>query len=176
MSYNTITIEQLRGTETMGVHKWAYTPDGNLISYEASQMTSVDRGTKIESVVHKIIQEMGYNATQTVHTHDWDITVDLPHKPVRIEVKSAMLTTNKNTQKGQFHFQNIDTDSFDYIIFAFVHPHEGIVLKWQTLKGFQEWGWDKSRDNNNKMTFTGRENMTHRKVELFDMDDFPGNL
>jgi hypothetical protein len=176
MSYNSITIDQLRGTDTMGNHAWKYTPENNIVSYEASQMRSVIRGTKIESIVHEIIQEMGYNATQTVHNHDWDITVDLPHKPVRIEVKSAMMTTNKNSKHGQFMFQNIDTDHFDYIVFAFVHPHNGIVLKWQTLKGFQEWAWDKVRTELGKMSFTSRDNMTHRRVELFDMDDFPGNL
>ena len=175
MSNNTITLEQLNNTIGMGKDADKYTPENNAVSYAASLMTPVDRGTRIESVVHKIIQGMGYTANQTAPTHAWDITLDLPSGPVRVEVKSAMQTTHSVSQKPQFFFSNISPDHFDYIVFAFVHPLDGIILKWVTQEEFTDWSWDKSEQNRG-YTFVARPDLTHRTIEFHDMDDFPGEM
>tara|TARA_Y100000004_G_C8804868_1_gene365071 strand:+ start:175 stop:699 length:525 start_codon:yes stop_codon:yes gene_type:complete len=172
MSNNTITLDQLNSVSAMGSNDHQYTPENNAASYAASLMTSVDRGTRIESVIHKMIQGMGYTAHQTAPTHAWDITLDLPTGPVKIEVKSAMMGTNASNGKGQFMFQNISPDHFDYIVFAFVHPTQGIVLKWLTQSEFTDWSWNRTESRNGYNLVT-RETMDHRTIEFHDFEDFP---
>ena len=175
MSNNTITLAQLNNVAGMGKDADKYTPENNAVSYAASLMTSVDRGTRIESVVHKIIQGMGYTANQTAPTHAWDITLDLPSGPVRVEVKSAMQGTQSRSGKGHFFFHNISPQHFDFIVFAFVHPTEGIVLKWLTQDEFTDWSWNK-KEQRTGFSFITREDLTHRTVEFHDMEDFPGEM
>ncbi len=177
MSYNTITLEQLiNNASGFGdQYGFSYTPENNPVSYEASLMTAVDRGTRIESVVHKFIEDMGYTAHQTLPDHAWDITLDLPNGPVRVEVKSALM--GHNNGKRNFKMQNIKPHNFDYIVFAFVHPTDGIILKWCDRKEFMSWAYDRKEGKTGyALNFNARDGIKHKYISLQDMDDFPGDM
>lgn len=173
MSFNTITLEQLISADGQAGKKDLY-GEHCPSSFAASKMTNSNRGTRIENVVCQFINDLGYAANQTAHTGEWDITVELADRPVRVEVKSACVSgTDKDPR---FLFMGIIPESFEYIVFAFVHPTEGIVLKWTTGEKFTDQWASKRKESRKGYNLPVATGMTHKHVELFDMDDFPEEL
>jgi hypothetical protein len=174
MSYNEITLDQLIDAEGQEGNKSLY-GDHCPSSFAASKMTATNRGTRIENVVFQHIKDMGYEATQTVHTGEWDITVELTDRPVRVEVKSACVSNSNKTNK-RFFFMGICPESFEYIVFAFVHPTEGIILKWTTSERFWDQWACKRKESRKGYNLPIPLDLVHKYVELFDMEDFPDEL
>lgn len=104
-----------------------YSPNRNQAAYELSLLGRTDRATRIEKFIAREIEfKTGYNCNLTQPNWEWDITVALESKPVRIEVKSALhATTNPNT----YNVQNIKPDNFDYLFIVLVTP-DGTVERW----------------------------------------------
>ena len=175
MSYNQITLEQLIDADGHAGNKSLY-GEHCPSSFAASKMTASNRGTRIENVVFQHIKDMGYEATQTVHTGEWDITVELTDRPVRVEVKSACVSGGKGYTNHRFLFMGICPERFEYIVFAFVHPTEGIILKWTTSEKFKQQWSSKRKESRKGYNLPVSLDMAHKNVELFDMEDFPDEL
>jgi len=180
MSFNEITLEQLIDANGHEGNKSLY-GDHCPSSFAASKMNASNRGTRIENVVFQHIKNMGYEATQTVHTGEWDITVELTDRPVRVEVKSACVSNNgKPNKRGDiskcFRFMGICPERFEYIVFAFVHPTEGIILKWTTSEKFKQQWSSKRKESRKGYNLPVSLDMAHKDVELFDMESFPDEL
>ena len=110
----------------------------------------------------------GYQATVTIHNAAWDITVDIPDRPVRVEVKSSLLNY-KRPYGTTYSFQNIKFENFDYLVVVFVTPR-GTIEKWATKEDLQEFFSDKKRHGNGYTLATA----THLIPDFFqEMEDFP---
>lgn len=110
-----------------------YSKQRDEVAYELSIMKSVERGETLEEMIcEKLRDDLGYDAHTTVHTHDWDITVNIPelNRPVRVECKSALYLSTK--QQTSYMFQAVKKENFDFIFFSFVTP-DGVKVYWATM-------------------------------------------
>ena len=143
-----------------------YCPNKSKAAYTLSLMDRTERGETIECCVADMIQEKtGYQATATIHNAEWDITVDIPDGPVRVEVKSSLL-------KDNYQFQGIKVKNFDYLVIVFVTPR-GTIEKWATTEDLQEFF---SNGNGGKRQAHGRtiSMSVHTIPDFFqEMEDFP---
>ena len=144
-----------------------YCPNKSKAAHTLSLMDRTERGEIIEGCVAHMIQEKtGYQATVTMHNAAWDITVDIPDRPVRVEVKSALL--NSSTGRG-YNFMGIKFENFDYLVVVFVTPR-GTIEKWATKEDLQEFFSDKKRRGNGYTLGTS----PHTIPDFFqEMEDFP---
>tara|TARA_Y100000004_G_scaffold122915_1_gene138191 strand:+ start:369 stop:857 length:489 start_codon:yes stop_codon:yes gene_type:complete len=142
-----------------------YCPNKSKAAHTLSLMDRTERGETIEGCVADMIEEKtGYQATATIHNAAWDITVDIPDRPVRVEVKSSLLNSKNNYQ-----FQGIKFENFDYLVVVFVTPR-GTIEKWATKEDLQEFFSDKKR-----LVYGYTLGTTPHTIPDFfqEMEDFP---
>ena len=72
-----------------------YSATKNRAAYELSLLGRGDRATRCERfIADQIEHKTGYSCSLTRPNWEWDITVELENKPVRVEVKSAIYRKN----------------------------------------------------------------------------------
>ena len=161
----TIYMHDIRRNSKENQEKFSpYCPNKSKAAYTLSLMDRTERGEIIEGCVAHMIQEKtGYQATVTMHSAAWDITVDIPDRPVRVEVKSSLLNCRN------YKFMGIKFENFDYLVVVFVTPI-GTIEKWATKEDVQEFLSDKKRHGNGYTLHA----MPHTIPDFFqEMEDFP---
>jgi len=173
----TITMQDVlrhcNGTELK--QESQYSAAKNKVAFELSLLDSVSRGTILERIIaEKIEFHTGYTANVTAHRAAWDITVDLEDKPVRIEVKSALVAKTKNTKNPAYRFQNIKPEHFSYLFFALVTP-DGVEIYWTTKKDYKQNAACSYGNNGFTTNIAYEKLMSGGYYWLNDIEDFPYN-
>ena len=164
-----ITLEDIQRHDEEANQKTHYCPKKNEASFKLSKMSSLKRGTQLERVIaEKIEHHTGYECNALRGNGAWDITVNLDDSPVRVEVKSALLSQRSVTS---YHMQNIKPKNFDYIFMVLVTP-EDVIVKWASVKDIKKVCKGLNRQSNGFSIFV-RENSI--PDYLYDLEDFPYN-
>ena len=164
-----ITLEDIQRHDEEGNKQTLYCPKKSEASFKLSKMGSRKRGEQLERVIaEKIEHHTGYEANALRGNQAWDITVNLDDNPVRVEVKSALYSSNCATS---YQMQNIKPKNFDYIFFVLVTP-EDIIVKWTSVKDMKKVCKRRKR-NANGFSISICENSI--PDYLYDLEDFPYN-
>ena len=166
----TVSIHELRMASTnVDTQEQQYSMQKNLESFELSCHGKTERGTICEYIVARQLNQLGYDSEVTAANAKYDVVTRLPDNDVRIEVKSSLLGKSNN----YFVMGNIKPYLFDYLFFVFVHPTQGIVVRWTTKTEAYKVGRYLS-DNLNGMRFGFRSDMTScQGLKVWDVEDFP---
>jgi len=151
-----------------------YSAAKNQASYELSLLGRTDRATRCEHfIADQIEHKTGYPCKLTRPNWEWDITVELNNKPVRIEVKSALYQKNKIYPHldTTYRIQNVKPELFDYIFIVLVTP-EGTVEKWAKSKDIKKYCRYDHRGCNG-YSLCVNINKLHQYDFLHDIEDFP---
>lgn len=106
--------------------KTGYSQDKNEAAWELVNLTPFDRATRIEKfIANELQRRSGYKCHLTKPNAAWDITVELDHKPVRIEVKSSV----KAREYDSYTLHNIKPELFDFLFIVLITP-EGTRVAW----------------------------------------------
>jgi len=109
----------------------SYSKQKSAAAWELVNLDRNDRAERIERfIADHIERRSGYKATTTQQNCHWDITVDLEHGPVKIEVKSAL---RKKGHEKQYYLQNIKPHLFNYVFLVLITP-DGIRIGWAHSK------------------------------------------
>jgi hypothetical protein len=153
-----------------------YTAAKNQAAYELSLLGRGDRATRCERfIADQIEYKTGYSCSLTRPNWEWDITVELQNKPVRIEVKSAIYKKNKKdpNRTSDYLIQNIKAELFDYIFIVLVTP-EGTIEKWAKSKDIKKHCRCTAGSlGNNGYAIHISTNKLHEYDFLHDIEDFP---
>ena len=168
----TMTMQDIRKHETKTeANNSAYSERQNKTAFDLSLRDRTDRATIIEKfIAEQIEKKTGHQANLTVHNHPWDITVDLD-KPVRVEVKSALIKKSNWEKYGHqyFQFTNIKPKYFDYLFIVFVTP-KGTIEKWAKSEDVKKLCKTKKRNCNGWAIQFGTDNIPDF---FYDIEDFP---
>tara|TARA_S200002703_G_scaffold146256_1_gene141153 strand:+ start:628 stop:1146 length:519 start_codon:yes stop_codon:yes gene_type:complete len=153
-----------------------YSATKNRAAYELSLLGRGDRATRCERfIADQIEHKTGYSCSLTRPNWEWDITVELENKPVRVEVKSAIYRKNKKDPHltSSYLIQNIKTELFDYIFIVLVTP-EGTIEKWAKSKDIKKYcRCGAGHLGNNGYAVHICTNKLHQYDFLHDIEDFP---
>ena len=151
-----------------------YSATKNQATYELSLLGTLDRATRCERfIADQIEHKTGYSCSLTRPNWEWDITVELENKPVRIEVKSALYQKLKKypQRTSCYLVQNVKPELFDYIFIVLVTP-EGTIEKWAKSKDIKKYcRW--ASEGNNGYGISINTNKLYKYDFLRDIEDFP---
>ena len=151
-----------------------YSATKNQATYELSLLGRTDRATRCEHFIAEQIQhKTGYSSFLTRTNWEWDITVELENKPVRIEVKSALYSKDKNSplRTNIYKIQNVKPHLFDYIFIVLITP-EGTIEKWAKSKDIEKYcRW--ANEGNNGYNININTNKLDKYDFLHGVEDFP---
>ena len=167
----TVSLHELRMASTnVEPESRQYSPENNQSAFELSCHDKWHRGTICEYIVARQLTQLGYESTVTDHWESYDIHAYNEAKvALRIEVKSSLLGKTNN----YFKMANIKPALFDYLFFVFVHPTEGIVVKWTTQIKALRLGL-RLEEQANGYVFGFRDDMSScQGLQLWDVEDFP---
>jgi hypothetical protein len=149
-----------------------YSPEKSAASWELVNLDRNDRATRIERfIADQIERRSGYKATATQNDWPWDITVDLEHGPVKIEVKSAL---RKKGYESQYQLQNIKPNLFNYIFLVLITP-DGIRMSWAESEKVRNMCRYKIEGISGYSIFININKWNRGEYDdwLFDIEDFP---
>ena len=163
----TVSLHELRMASTnVETEEQQYSPTNNMASFELSCHGKTERGTICEYIVARQLTQLGYESEVTPQTYPYDV---ITYNGLKIEVKSSLLGKTDH----YFKMGNIKPWKFDYLFFVFVHPTEGIVVRWTTKAEANRIGRRLS-ENMNGYRFGFRSDMTSCQwLDMWDVDDFP---
>jgi|TARA_B100000085_G_C18407283_1_gene457121 hypothetical protein len=151
-----------------------YSATKNQATYELSLLGTLDRATRCERfIADQIEHKTGYSCSLTRPNWEWDITVELENKPVRIEVKSALYQKLKKypQRTSCYLVQNVKPELFDYIFIVLITP-EGTIEKWAKSKDIQKYcRWGCEGNNGYQMSISTSK--MDKYDFLHDIEDFP---
>jgi len=168
MTMNDVTRYAVTKTESQ------YSVAKNQATYELSLLDTLDRSTRCERfIADQIEHKTGYSCSLTRPNWEWDITVELENKPVRIEVKSALYQKLKRYPHltATYQIQNVKPELFDYIFIVLVTP-EGTIEKWAKSKDIKKYCRQCSEGNNGYQMSITTSKMDKYDF-LHDIEDFP---
>ena len=151
-----------------------YSATKNQATYELSLLGRTDRATRCEHfIADQIEHKTGYQCKLTRPNWEWDITVELENKPVRVEVKSALYQKNKKLPHltSKYLIANVKPELFDYIFIVLVTP-EGTIEKWAKSKDIKTYCKCSTRHCNG-YSLCINSNKIDEYHFLHDIDDFP---
>ena len=154
--------------------KSQYSATKNQASYELSLLGRSDRATRCEHfIADQIEHKTGYSCFLTRPNWEWDITVELENKPVRIEVKSALYQKFKKYPQHTscYLVQNVKPELFDYIFIVLITP-EGTIEKWAKSKDIQKY-CRSVYEGHNGYQISINTNKLDEYDFLHDIEDFP---
>lgn len=152
--------------------KSPYTAKKNAVSFELSLHDRKDRGEIVEHIISRKLDRLGIENTVTENNapHDIEFSGEKKKRPLRIEVKSALIN-----QYLCYSYQNIKPNNFDYIFLAQVDPEKGLLIRWTTrrriMNGIKRSGIKRHANGyllSIKITETNKYG-----IELFPLDSFP---
>ena len=149
-----------------------YSVSKNRAAYELSLLGRIDRATRCENfIADQIEHKTGYQCKITRPNWEWDITVELENKPVRIEVKSALYQKMKKTPHLTTSYQiaNVKPELFDYIFIVLITP-KGTIEKWAKSKDIKQHCWYR---HCNGYSISINTNKLDQYDFLHDIEDFP---
>ena len=136
-----------------------YAPQKNELSYELSEMSGTDRGHAIEIMVAKLFQKNGMEVELLSGMNDYDMRLFVNGQIIRVEIKSSLKCCDV------FKFQGIKPEYFDLLVFAFVDPVLGVVIK--TVDGNDFWAWAQNKKSQKQgYDFRVNDTMNHKSVQL----------
>jgi len=99
-----------------------YTPQKNQLSFELFNYPQ--SGVAVERMVCERMQSAGIDASRVGDADSHDISLYVGGRIVRAEVKSSVQSAN-----GRYKFHGVKPEKFDILLFAFIHPTEGLVIR-----------------------------------------------
>ena len=157
-----------RHTIKSATMKHEYSPRKNRASWELYNEGRVERALTLERIVAEMIEDQtGYECQALRGNQDWDITVNLEDKPVRVEVKSAILKCGQG--RSSYSIQNVKPDEFDYMFIVLVTPDE-IILKWAAVKDIRKVCRNRTYHCNGYALTVNTNNIPKY---YHDLEDFP---
>lgn len=148
-----------------------YSEQKDAAAWELFNLDRIDRATRIERfIAEQIEKRSGYDCTITRPNWEWDITVNLEDKPVKVEVKSSI---QKKGFAGAYQIANVKPWLFDYLFVVLVTP-EGTKVAWAKSSDVSKFCTTKTENCNGYML-----NLNIKKFErgaypwLRDISDFP---
>lgn len=164
-----ISLHELRmASANVDTENNIYSPHKNQSSFELSCHGKTERGTICEYIVARQLIQLGYDSEVTPSKYPHDIETQLPEREVKIEVKSSLQGKNR-----KYRMANIKPWLFDYLFFVFVHPTDGIVVKW-TTKQEARWMSSQLREQVGGYEFGFRHDISSPQgLEFWDVEDFP---
>ena len=163
----TVSLHELRMASTnVDTEEQQYSMLKNLESFELSCHGKTERGTICEYIVARQLTQIGYESEVTSQASPYDV---ITYNGLKIEVKSSLLGRSDH----YFKMGNIKPWKFDYLFFVFVHPTEGIVVRWTTKAEANRIGRRLS-ENMNGYRFGFRSDMTScQGLKMWEVEDFP---